>query len=275
MNHFFLPRDDGQRLCVYHAPRSRSRALAAVVHVHAFGEEMNKSRHMVAQQSRALAQAGCAVLQIDLLGCGDSSGDHGDATWAAWLADVEAACQWLEGRHADAPRWLWGHRIGALLAAEVAAARTGMTQLLLWQPMVSGKTLVQQLNRLRAAAHLGDATASREALAVMRRDIAEGRSVEVAGYSVSAALMLALESAAMPTPRLDGRVHWLDVSPRAEAGLAPSTRKMVTEWQAAGVNVQAQVIEGPAFWQATEIEQAPRLLQATVDVVLASAEVHA
>ncbi len=39
-----------------------------VVHVHAFAEEMNKSRRMAAMQSRALAAAGFAVLQIDLLG---------------------------------------------------------------------------------------------------------------------------------------------------------------------------------------------------------------
>ena len=48
-----------------------------------------------ASQARALAQAGYGVLQVDLLGCGDSTGDFADATWAAWLDDAQAAHRWL------------------------------------------------------------------------------------------------------------------------------------------------------------------------------------
>ncbi len=72
----------------------------AVVYVHPFAEEMNKSRRMAALQSRALAAAGFAVLQIDLLGCGDSSGDFGDASWDEWIDDVLLAVRWLRGQHA-------------------------------------------------------------------------------------------------------------------------------------------------------------------------------
>ena len=112
---FFLPADIGQRFCLFH-PANRapgSFALGQVVYVHPFTEEMNKSRRMAAMQARALAQAGFEVLQIDLLGCGDSSGGFGDATWAAWVADVTSACLWLRARpdavSADQPRpplWL-------------------------------------------------------------------------------------------------------------------------------------------------------------------------
>lgn len=274
--HFFLPVDGGQRLCVYHAPAGQ--ALATLVHVPAFGDEMNKSRRMVALQAHALAQAGCAVLLIDLLGCGDSSGDHGDATWQAWLEDVQAACRWLAQRHGDAPAWLWGLRSGALLAAQAAAARAATghaVHQLLWQPMPAGKTLVQQLLRLRAAAHLGDAAASKAAMAALRQDLAEGRSVDVAGYRLAAALVQALEAAALTAPHPGTCVRWLDVSTRADTGLSPATSKLVTAWQADGVDVQAQVVQGPGFWQSTEIETAPLLLQATVNAVLAATRVVA
>ena len=43
--------------------------------VKAWAEEMNKARRMAALQARLLAENGYAVLQIDLHGCGDSSGD--------------------------------------------------------------------------------------------------------------------------------------------------------------------------------------------------------
>src|SRR5687768_8838655 len=69
----------GRRFCLLHMPSRPARAL--VVYVHPFAEEMNKSRRMAALQARALAASGHAVLQIDLLGCGDSSGDFGDASW--------------------------------------------------------------------------------------------------------------------------------------------------------------------------------------------------
>ena len=78
---FFLPSGDGQRFCLYH-PAVNAQGVAPlghVVYVHPFGEEMNKSRRMATLQARALAQAGFSVLQVDLLGCGDSSGDFGDA----------------------------------------------------------------------------------------------------------------------------------------------------------------------------------------------------
>jgi alpha-beta hydrolase superfamily lysophospholipase len=65
---FFLPAASGQRFCLFHQPDSLTAARGAVVYVHPFAEEMNKSRRMAALQAKALAAAGYAVLQIDLHG---------------------------------------------------------------------------------------------------------------------------------------------------------------------------------------------------------------
>ena len=113
---FFLPVGDGQRFCIYHPPQT-SVERGAVLYLHPFAEEMNKSRRMASLQSRALAEAGYGVLQIDLLGCGDSSGDFSDATWEAWRGDVVHAVAWLRQR-TSAPLTLWGLRVGCLLAVE-------------------------------------------------------------------------------------------------------------------------------------------------------------
>jgi len=77
---FFLPASRGERFCIFHPAAGALRG--AVLYLHPFAEEMNKSRRMAALQSRMLAARGIAVLQIDLFGCGDSSGDFGDASWA-------------------------------------------------------------------------------------------------------------------------------------------------------------------------------------------------
>lgn len=106
MQAFFLPCDLGQRFCIYHAARN-GQARGAIVYLHPFAEEMNKARRMAALQSRALAKAGFNVLQIDLLGCGDSSGDFADATWEAWQDDLVSGCSWLQA-HNQGPLILWG-----------------------------------------------------------------------------------------------------------------------------------------------------------------------
>ena len=117
---FFLPLDKGDRFCLHHAPANPlAPARASVVFVHGFAEEMNKSRRMVALQARALAAAQCAVLQIDLLGCGDSAGLLSDATWDDWVTDVVEACLWLQQQH-PVPVWLWGLRAGCLVAVDAA-----------------------------------------------------------------------------------------------------------------------------------------------------------
>jgi exosortase A-associated hydrolase 2 len=141
---FYLPVEPGQRLCIlHHASDGATSRRGGVLYVHPFAEEMNKSRRMAALQARAFAASGWDVLLMDLHGCGDSSGDFGDATWSLWQDDVEAGLRWLAARN-DGPVWIWGLRVGALLAATVAARTSHAHPLLLWQPTVSGHRFIQQ-----------------------------------------------------------------------------------------------------------------------------------
>jgi exosortase A-associated hydrolase 2 len=259
------PDRNGQRFCIYHPPQGAS-VRGAVVYVHPFAEEMNKSRRMAALASRALAAEGMAVLQMDLLGCGDSSGDFADASWADWTQDVLLAAQWLQARH-DAPLWLWGLRAGCLVATAAAASLQQPLNLLLWQPSPQGKTVLQQFLRLKAAADL--AGGGKGVVEGLKKTLSEGRSVEVAGYELNPALAQPLADATLTCPPTTQRVLWLETSTRAEASLLPASRTTVDRWQAtAGVHVQTRVATGPAFWQTTEIEDAPDLVAATTRMVL-------
>jgi len=257
----FLAVGDGQRFCLFHPARA-GEVKAVVLYLHPFAEEMNKSRRMAALQSRALAAAGCDVLQVDLLGCGDSSGDFADATWAAWRADVLSGYRHLRQR-SSAPLVLWGLRAGCLLAAEAAAELPEAADFLFWQPVVSGKQHWQQFMRLKMAGEM----ASGQAKAVgeqLRSRLAAGQTVEIAGYEIAPALAAGLEQAELsPPPGRHGRVVWLETSLRDEATLAPISVTCSERWRAAGFAVEARVVHGPAFWQTTEIEEAPELLAAT------------
>lgn len=252
-------------------------ARGAVLFVHAFGEEMNKSRRMAALTARALAAAGLAVLQIDLLGCGDSSGGFGDATWAHWVDDVVLGAAWLREHHPGLPLWLWGHRAGCLLAVEAARHLPVEANFLFWQPASAGQALLQQFLRLKMASQMRDG-AAKGVTESLKSELAAGRAVEVAGYELSPGLAAGLQAASLHNPPATGggaRLVWLELSAREPAQLMPAAAAVLSQWQAAGYEVAAQALPGPAFWQTVEIEEAPALLQATVEHLLAEQPVPA
>ncbi len=258
---FFLPAGDEQRLCVFHAPAGTPRS--AVLFLHPFAEEMNKSRRMAALASRALADAGHAVLQIDLRGCGDSSADFGDATWSDWQADAQLALDWLARRHPGVPLWLWGLRAGALLAARDWGRAVN---LLLWQPMPSGKLALQQFLRLKVAAEMATG-GGKGLMEQMKAQLAAGEAVEVAGYRLHPALASGLEAARLTPAGPTGRLVWIEVATQAGDALKPASLQALQTWQDAGWTVSSQGVEGPSFWATTEIELAPALISATVETL--------
>lgn len=266
---FFLPgagADGGQRLCIYHPPQA-PRPLGLVLYLHPFAEEMNKARRMAALQSRAFARQGYGVLQVDLFGCGDSSGDFGDATWGAWVADAVQAAAWLR-RQGDAPLWFWGLRAGCLLAAAAAARmQDPPSRFVFWQPTPSGKTLLQQFLRLKMAAELQGGQA-KQVMEGLRASLAAGQAVEIAGYALSPGLAQGLEAATLEPPAQAARLEWIEVSTRADAShVMPASQIALQKWADAGCAVRSQVANGPAFWQTTEIEDAPALIAATLAAV--------
>ena len=151
---FHLDTPAGFRFCLARRPAAGAGCRGTIIHVHAFAEEMNKSRHMVALAAEAWARDGWTVLQIDLGGCGDSAGDFVEASWVGWLEDVRLAHGWARAQN-DGPVWLWGLRLGAVLACEAVARFRLDCGLLLWQPVTSGKQHLQQCLRLWKAAQGG------------------------------------------------------------------------------------------------------------------------
>ena len=142
---FFLPAQRGERFCIFHPAAGMPRG--GVIYIPPFAEEMNKARRMAALQSRAFAAAGYAVLQMDLFGCGDSSGDFSEATWELWKQDIALGVQWISER-AGGTVTLWGLRLGALLALDAARICNPLpAAFVLWQPVLTGEALLTQFLR--------------------------------------------------------------------------------------------------------------------------------
>lgn len=255
---FHLQTPLGFRFCVLRRPAGGDRSCGTIIHVPAFAEELNKSRRMIALAADAWAQDGWTVLQIDLGGCGDSEGDLADARWDGWLDDVRCAHQWAQG-HGQGPVWLWGLRLGALLASE-AAERFGLDcGLLLWQPVTSGKQHLHQFLRLWTGAQIVGKAGVAEETSPLKR-LARGEPVEVAGYEIAPGLAQGLEAAQFRVTGTSKGVHWFHVSPTGAMPSSPVLERLQTEWQAAGVGLQVHSAVGPSFWQTQEIELAPDLL---------------
>ncbi len=269
---FFLPAPQGQRYAVLHAPEEPPRSL--VLQAHPFAEELNKTRRMAALQSRALAAAGHAVLQIDLMGCGDSSDDFGDARWQDWIDDLLRAQAWLAQQYGTSvPLWLWGLRAGCLLAADAVRHMPSPCNLLFWQPgFADGALQLQQFLRLRlAAGMLAGSDPPRGAMDALRQQLAQGQSLQVAGYRLSPGMAAGLQTSRLVPPPLDGsaapHLVWLEVAAADAPQPSPLARRTVEGWRQAGWQVRSAAVTGPAFWQSAEIEEAPTLVQATLDAL--------
>lgn len=268
---FFLDADEGQRFCLFHRAQGHQ-TKGRVVYLHPFAEEMNASRRVVAQQCRALAASGYAVLQIDLLGCGDSSGDFGDATWSAWIQDALLGLRWLRDHAPEAPTWLWGLRAGALLACSTASALKTQPSwvdpinLLLWQPVASGQQQLQQFLRLHAAAQWLGREAMGEPPAQL---LAAGRHAHVAGYSLSPALATGLEKAQMTLPPGTGRVAVIELTSNLPATNSPWLARVQAAWAAAGWQVGLEAVSAAPFWQSVVDSSLPEPLNRATRLVLA------
>jgi len=258
---FFLPAAGGQRFCLLHRPPVAQAVRAALVYLHPFGEEMNNSRRIVAAQARSFATAGFAVLQIDLYGCGDSSGDFGEVSWADWRADVHLACACLQ-QEFKVPLWLWGLRAGALLAAEVAAGRDDVAALLLWQPVWNGEQLLRQLLRLKLAAGVlgGDAGQSAK---VLRQQLAAGHALEIAGYPLMPVFAAELEALRWPEGMAPCKIACLELAAGDASALSPVFAGQQQAWLAAGHAVRVELVASPAFWQTPGVSVGPGLNEAS------------
>jgi exosortase A-associated hydrolase 2 len=258
---------EAERLFAVHvAPETPVRDRRGLIYVPPFAEEMNRSRRMAALQARRLAVQGMDVLLLDLFGSGDSDGDFRAARWRRWLDDIAAAAAWMESRGIS-PVGLWGLRLGALLAVHAAARPPArFSRLILWQPIIEGKTMLTQFLRIRVAAAMASGS---ESTASLRSELEAGRPVEIAGYELAPELAHALTAARLDevTPPSQMRVDWLEVGSTAGGAPGAAPDRVARTWRAAGVAVAIESVAGDPFWALQETTLAPDLIAATTRIV--------
>ena len=254
---FFLDGAAGRVFCTGTLHPDDRSVRGRLLIVPPLAEEMNKSRHLLAAIARTAGDAGFDVILPDLFGTGDSGGDFADATIDIWRSDLDQA---VERMHAAAPLHIVALRAGALLAGDLLARHPVQTFTLL-HPQTDGRQVLNQLLRLRLAGGLL-AGGGKETATQLRRRLADGEALEIAGYALSAAMAAGLESLSLEAMPLETvrQIHWIELVPQAERPLMPVSQRIVDTWTAAGKTVTTSLIVCDQFWATQEIAQCPAVV---------------
>ncbi len=262
MQPFFLDSEGARLFALECLPEAPPRG--AILYIPPFAEEMNRCRAIVAEQARTFARLGYACLILDLFGTGESEGELEEARWDVWTHNVTDAAEYLEQKTGH-PVTLWGLRLGALLAADIAANDpTRFQRLLLWQPVGNGKQFITQYLRQRVAWLMGQGLPA-ETTEQMRAALAGGAVVEVAGYSLSGALVESIDAHKLADlSGLDGmNIDWFEHVAERDAELSIACRRSLDALEKTGAVVNAHPFIGAPLWQLHKRDEAPDLVAQT------------
>ena len=246
---------------------AQSPLKGSILYLPPFAEEMNRCRTTAAHQARNFSRLGYATLLLDPYGTGDSQGDFNETSWTVWLDDVKNAADWLRTR-TNTDITLWGCRLGALLAANMADQHPNEFQkLLLWQPVLDGKMFLTQYLRLRVA-FLMDNGLPPETTESMRNAMRAGESVEVAGYALSPQLASDLdEKRLIEFSNLKNlNVKWFEHVAESGKPITLISKKVIATLQNKKCDVSVHTFIGPQIWQLQKRDEIPNLVDQTTAV---------
>jgi uncharacterized protein len=166
---------------IYEPAAPRSGGKRSAVLCYPWGSEYIHAHRAFKQLAVRLSSAGVNTLRFDFFGTGDSGGEMEDADLATWEADIELAIEELRSIVDSTRVSLIGLRLGATLAARVAALHPReVDSLVLWDPVLSGSDYLASLGAASAPSSDG--------------------SLEVDGFRLTARMQRELRTIALTPP---------------------------------------------------------------------------
>jgi pimeloyl-ACP methyl ester carboxylesterase len=130
----------------YEPPRATGRGGHAVLLCQPWGQEYIRAHRSMRRLATLLTAAGCHVMRFDYFGTGDSMGQAREVNFSGCAQDIETAIEELRDTSGATRVVLVGLRLGATLAAHVAARnKKTVGALALWDPVVSGAEYLEEL----------------------------------------------------------------------------------------------------------------------------------
>ena len=145
---YFGP-SDGPLFGCYHEPPAGHRRKCAVLICQPVGHEYVNCHRALRQLAVRLAEAGFPVLRFDYYGCGDSAGVSEEGGISRWLEDISTAILDLRQRTGLAQTCVVGLRLGGALSTIIGSQRGDVESLVLWDPVVNGKSYLEKLLSLQ------------------------------------------------------------------------------------------------------------------------------
>lgn len=218
---------------LYQAPAPADARDVGVVLCHAGPHEYRHTYFSFRRLAGLLVKAGLHVFRFDYGGTGDSAGDAADETVDAWADDVRQAARELKELSGVRRVSLVGLRLGGAVAARAVADGLRVDDLVLWEPVVDGRTYLAQLDGLEV-----------QRLAHLRFPQSWARVPdEMVGYPLTAVQRRALEDVDVATMSLACAKR---VSLVASAAV-PAYERLRTALAAAAVAVSLHVVDDPAM----------------------------
>jgi exosortase A-associated hydrolase 2 len=245
---------------------SATQSKTATVLLSPFAEEMNKSRHFSRQLMSALLQHNQDSFLADPWGTGDSEADLDQTSAKFWQQDLVLLIEQLKHRGYQKVNIL-APRFGVLQLFDLLATielPLPLHKIVLWQPYLQTSTFLQQFFRLKIAEQMasGNKTSQKD----IEQQLAAGSVVEVAGYPITQSLVSSIQAlqdiSTLPAIYQQTSLLWLEtsmmpnISPVSEKGMAQLSQYFAAEFQQ---------LQGPAWWNATELVQNPELITRTVE----------
>jgi uncharacterized protein len=146
MTPFYFGAGERRLFGIYDPAPPGSKGDRAAVLCYPWGSEYLHAHRAMRQLGTKLTRAGFHTLRFDYFGTGDSAGEMIEATLKGWEADIESAIDEVKDMTRVTRVAVIGLRLGATLAATVAAKRPEeVNALVLWDPVVSGEEYLKEL----------------------------------------------------------------------------------------------------------------------------------
>jgi uncharacterized protein len=130
---------------VYHPPRGARVRDHGVVLCYPYGQEYMRGHRAFRQLALLLARVGFHVLRFDYSSTGDSGGESQDVDLDRWAEDLDAAIDELRETADIGGVSLVGARLGAAVAARLAAGRADIDSIVCWDPVVRGQDYLDEI----------------------------------------------------------------------------------------------------------------------------------
>lgn len=212
----------------------------------AIGGEHDGGYRRQTMLGRQLTALGVATRRFHYRGTGNSH-LHTVTTRDTMIADATAAAGDLAARYPDAQGMVLGERVGALVAAPVAAA-TGARDLLLWHPVTDIDAYHRELSRAAKLQKVstGLEVAGDAGAADFRQGYEAGEG-DLVGFSVPRPLIESFAGHPLEAshPGAGCAVHLVQFGRKR---LDPRFTRLLDAWAAAGSPVESHILAEPELW---------------------------